>query len=338
MEKKSTKKSVIIILIIILVALVSSVVTFGVLRYQNANNEKNAYYGMDTSNTNELYELSNSNNLIYDAKANRIFESNCLGNYNTNLLSYGCIYSDGEIKIVSTDNIVLEQNGEKIKISGTPGSYINRIGDSVYYRNDEDRKVYHYSIKSQETHCLIEKRCGEVIVSTKGIAFIDYESESLSHYSFEDKEIKCISEEKITEFAIVGDKYFCLAKNGNLFLLNADGKSSLVEKDVDKFYYAGNIVIQKKDSVFVLNNSILSKLRGKNIKGRLVGCDDERVYIIEDKDISSYDIQDGKFIDTVTTLSDDQVLKSFYIFNDVYELIVMNKTNEQYISKNISVK
>ena len=129
-----------------------------------------------------------------------------------------------------------------------------------------------------------------------------------------------------------------MAKNGNLFLFNLDGKSSLVEKDVDKFYYAGNIVIQKKDSVFVLNNSILSKLRGKNIKGRLVGCDDERVYIIEDKDISSYDIQDGKFIDTVTTLSDDQVLKSFYIFNDVYELIVMNKTNEQYISKNISIK
>ena len=52
MEKKSTKKSVIIILIIILVALVSSVVTFGVLRYRNAYNEKNAYYGMDTSNTN----------------------------------------------------------------------------------------------------------------------------------------------------------------------------------------------------------------------------------------------------------------------------------------------
>ena len=73
-------------------------------------------------------------------------------------------------------------------------------------------------------------------------------------------------------------------------------------------------------------------------QGRLVGCDDERVYIIEDKDISSYDIQDGKFIDTVTTLSDDQVLKSFYIFNDGYELIVMNKTNEQYISKNISIK
>ena len=254
MENKSTKKSVIIILIIILVAIVSSVVTFGVLRYQNAYNEKNAYYGMDTSNTNELYELSNSNNLIYDAKANRIFESNCLGNYNTNLLSYGCIYSDGEIKIVSTDNIVLEQNGQKIEISGTPGSYINRIGDSVYYRNDEDRKVYRYSIKSQETHCLIEKQCGEVIVSTKGIAFIDYESESLSYYSFEDKDIKCLSEEKLIEFATVGDKYFCLAKNGNLFLLNAAGKSSLLEKDVDKFYYVGNIVIQKKDNVFVLTS------------------------------------------------------------------------------------
>ena len=110
------------------------------------------------------------------------------------------------------------------------------------------------------------------------------------------------------------------------------------EAQGEELYYAGNIVIQKKDSVFVLNNSILSKLRGKNIKGRLVGCDDERVYIIEDKDISSYDIQDGKFSNTVTTLPDDQVLKSFYIFNDGYELIVMNKTNEQYISKNISVK
>jgi hypothetical protein len=338
MENKSTKKSVIIVFVIILVAIVSSVVTFGVLRYRNAYNEKIAYYGIDTSDTDELYELSNSNDLIYDTKANRIFESNCLGNYNTNLLSYGCIYSDGEIKIVSTDNIVLEQNGQKIKISGTPGSYINRIGDSVYYRNDEDRKVYHYSIKSQETHCLIEKQCGEVIVSTKGIAFINYESEFLSYYSFEAKDIKCLSEEKLIEFATVGNKYFCLAKNGNLFLLDEAGKSSLVEKDVDKFYYAGNIVIQKKDNIFVLNNSILNKLSSKNIKGRLVGCDDKRIYIIADKDISSYDIQDGKFIDTVTTLSDGQVLKSLYIVNDGYELIVMNKTNEQYVSRNISIK
>ena len=338
MENKTDKKSAIIIFVIILVAIVSSVITFGVLRYRNAYNEKNEYYGIKVSSTDELYKISSSNNLIYDTKASRIFESNCLGNYNTNLLSYGCIYSDGEIKIVSTDNIVLEQNGQRITISEKPGSYINRIGDSVYYRNDEDRKVYCYSIKSQETHCLIEKQCGEVIVSTKGIAFIDYESEALSYYSFEDKDIKCLSEEKLIEFATVGDKYFCLAKNGNLILLNAAGKSSLLEKDVDKFYYVGNIVIQKKDNVFVLNNSILNIPSGKNIKGRLVGCDYEKIYIIEEKDISSYDIQDGEFIDTVTMLSDDQVLKSFYIFNDGYELIVMNKANEQYISKNISVK
>ena len=42
--------------------------------------------------------------------------------------------------------------------------------------------------------------------------------------------------------------------------------------------------------------------------------------------------------DTITTLSDDQVLKSFYIFNDGYELIVMNKVEEKYIFKNISIK
>ena len=129
-----------------------------------------------------------------------------------------------------------------------------------------------------------------------------------------------------------------MAKNGKLFLLNADGKSSLVEKDVDKFYYAGNIVIQKKDNIFVLNNSTLNKLSGKNIKGRLVGCDAERIYIIEDRDIFSYDIQNGKFIDTVTTLSDNQVLKSFYIFDDGYEVIVMNKFEGQYKPEHISIK
>jgi len=320
------------------VAIVSSAVTFGVLKYQNTYNEKNTYYGIDTSNTNKLYELSNSNNLIYDTKANQIFESNCLGNYNANLLSYGCIYSDDEIKIVSTNNIVLEQNEQKITISETPGSYINRIGDNVYYRNDEDRKIYNYSIESKETHCLIEKQCGEMIVSTKGIAFIDYENETLSYYSFENKETKCLSEQKLLEFATVGDKYFCLAKNGNLFLLNTNGKISVIEKKVDKFFYAGNIVIQKKDNVFVLNESILNKISSEDVKGKLIGCDYERIYVIEDKDISSYDIQNGKFIDTVTTLSDDQILKSFYIFDDSYELIVLNKTDEQYILKNISIK
>ena len=129
-----------------------------------------------------------------------------------------------------------------------------------------------------------------------------------------------------------------MAKNGKLLLINADGKSSLVEKDVDKFYYAGNIVIQKKDNIFVLNNSTLNKLSGKNIKGRLVGCDAERIYIIEDRDIFSYDIQNGKFIDTVTTLSDNQVLKSFYIFDDGYEVIVMNKFEGQYKPEHISIK
>lgn len=309
--------------------MVSSIITFGIFKYRNTYNDKTIYYGISPSNKEELYTLSDSNNLIYDVKAVGIFESNCLGNSNTNLLSYGCIYGDDQIKIISTNNIVIEQNGTKTTISKSPGSYINCIGDCVYYRNDEDRKIYQYSINSKETQCLIEKQCGEVIVSTKGIAFIDYESELLSYYSFESKDIKCVSEEKLIEFATVGDKYFCLAKNGNLFLLDANGKSSVIEKDVDKFYYAGSIVIQKKDNVFVLNNSILNRILGEDIKGKLVGCDDKKIYILEAKDIFSYNIKDGKFIDTVTTLSDDQVLKSFYIFSDGYELIVMNRCGER---------
>lgn len=42
-------------------------------------------------------------------------------------------------------------------------------------------------------------------------------------------------------------------------------------------------------------------------------------------------VRKEEFIDTVTTLSDDKVLKSFYIFNHKYELIVMNKSEEKYI-------
>lgn len=338
MEKKTTIKSAKVIIILIIVAVVSSIVTFGILKYRNTYNDKTIYYGINPSNKEEFYTISDSNNLIYDVKSVGIFENNCLGNSNTNLLSYGCIYGDNQIKIVSTNNIVIEQNATKTTISKSPGSYINRIDDCVYYRNDEDRKVYQYSINSKETQCLIEKQCGEVIVSTRGITFIDYESESLFYYSFEDREIKCPSEEKIIEFAVVGSKFLCLTKNGTLFILNDNGKFSVIEKDVDKFCYAGNIVIQKKDNVFVLNNSILNKISGEDIKGKLLGCDDKKIYILEDKDISSYYIKDGKFIDTVTTLSDDQVLKSFYIFNDGYELIVMNKTDEHYIPKNISIK
>ena len=216
-ETKSTIKSKIkfaakIIIACFFAFMISGFVWLAVDKVESTE-EKEAYYQLSSDNIEALFEISNNPTLMFDVKAYNKFENDCLGNDNSILLSFGNYCEKDGLLCKSTKKTILTVDEKDVVISDSSSSYINIINDDIYYRNDSTRKIYKYSISNNTTQCIVNAPCGQMIVSKKGISYINLSTSILNYISFDTTEPIPVLNEEISSFAVIGDSYYCLKKN-----------------------------------------------------------------------------------------------------------------------------
>ena len=325
------------IIFVIIIGLLISVITYFAVDYVHGRNIKESYYKLSSVDIDELFEISNDKSLLFDAKAYNKFESICLGNKNSNLLSYGNYCEKEDFICKSKDKTVLLNKGKEIAISKNPSSYINIIDGCIYYRDDITRLVYKYSISSGKNECVIDEPCGEVVVSAKGISYIDSKL-NLNYMDFDtSKKIK-ISNDEIKSFCVVGNLYYCLKNNGDFGVINQKGSFKPITTDAEHFFCDGKIAIQKGSNIYIVDRRQIADIEPLQVEGVLVGFCDDKIYVNEEDKVNSYIASTLVLDKTIVEFNSSEILKSFYISNNTYEIITYKDADSQYVEKHRSIE
>lgn len=292
-------------------------------------NKKQEYLNLLTMDTDALFEISNVEGLIFNPETYRMFENACLGNSSSNLLSNGSYCRKNSIVCKSINNTILIVNDTETIISEEPSSFINIIGDNVYFRNDVTRALYKYTISTGNIECIVSENCGEVVVSTKGISYIDFSTLHLMYIPFDTMKIETVSELSIQSFAVVGTDYLCLTVEKDLGILSSQIFNKL-DSNVDRFFYNGTIAIQKGDTIYVLKDGKEIENTIQNVDGILVNFNGENLFVRSNSAIDIYDLNTDNNSQILTNVAEEDAVKSFCTFDDSYEIIVYNKTDTLY--------
>ena len=327
--KKTFKIST--ILIISFLSIITAVIGESVFTYLKNEQIKKDYSSSNAGiSDNNYYNISDSLITIYDQDTYKIFENACLGNSNSNLLSYGCYYAKDNIICKSTSNTELIIDGKTLIINETPSSYINIINNNVYYRDDKNRFLKKYNIDTSETEIVIDKPVGQAVVSTKGVSYIDYQTLCLNFLSFEDGTSKEISPLKISAFSIIGNIYLSLCENKELGFLEQNGDFRKIESDVDRFYYNGQIAIQKNNNIYLIDKSEKAFAEKRNVDGLLLGLHDNKMYFSHDNSIICCDIEEPNISDnTIYKCNTNEIIKSIYVTDNTVEIQCYNNTDSE---------
>lgn len=328
---KSNFKFAAIIVAVIVGALLLSGIAYLVVDGIQSNNEKEAYYQLSGENIDALFEISSNQTLMFDAKAYNKFENKCLGNENSNLLSFGCYCEKDDLICSSKDKTILTVGEKEIVISDSPASYINIIDNYVYYRNDSTRALYRYSISNNENECIVKSPCGEVVVSKKGVSYIDLTSSTLNYIQFDTMESSQVLDAQVKSFAVIGNLYYCLKSDKNFGVVTKDGDFDLIASDVDRFFCDGKIVIQKGNNIYIINETSTTESEIIGIEGVVIGFSDDEIYVNENQCVNVYNASTASLNRTIVELGKSEILKSFYILESTYEMTTYTGASSLYI-------
>lgn len=300
-------------ILILSIAIIFAFMSIYFYRYCDFGHINSNY--LKSNNINELYDISKNKYLILNYESYEHFEKNCLGNKSSFLSQYGEIYIKGGLKCFSkaSTTIISINNKEKV-ISDNASSYFNVIDNKVYFRNDNDFKLYSYNIKTEELNCIITEKVGHVIVSIKGISYISLSNQNLNFMAFNDQKKTIISDKKIRKYYVVGNKYLCLTNDSKLVLLDLK-KSEVIDSDVENFVYNGNLVVQKGSNFYLyktFNNVEKILIKGKN---QIQTLDENNLYYVSydnsETKLNCYDLNTAD-VKEIETIKDNQTVKGYY--------------------------
>jgi len=327
---KSNFKFALIIISAVLVALFAAAATCLIVQNNKQNTAQKAYCDLADSDTDALYANADNSQLMYDNSAVKKFETSCLGNENSKLLSYGNYCSRNGLVCKSDSTTTLEVNGNKTTILDSPASYINILDDNIYYRNDSDRKYYKYNVRDGSVECVINTECSQVTVSRKGIIFIDFNT-SLLNLLDVNSTVNLISDTFVKSFAVFGNSYLCLTNDKMLVWISESGNFDIVDKNVDRFIYDGHLAVQKGSNIYTRNDFAGLNIALENAQGVLIGAKDGYVYLAENDCIARYkDYASEIEREVVVSLKQNEVVKAFYILDETYEIVLYSQSNGLY--------
>lgn len=306
---------------VLVVGTILGAITYSVLDDNRSEKTLNQYYELTIGDTEALFEISDKTCLMFDSKAYRKFEDSCLGNKNSILISFGKYCEIGDIVAFSNTKTILKSDEIERIVSEQPASYLNIIDNYIYYRNDVTRELCRYSIDDEKTEIIIESQCGEIIVSKKGISYIDLNSQTLKYISFDTNEMIEIASFKVKSFAIIGDKYYCLKTNKELGVLTKSGDFNLISADVDRFYLDCNLAFQKGNNIYVYNGKSTIKSKIAVESGILIGLSENEIFVNENNKINFYNIETKNIDKEIFSIENTETLKAFYVTNNSYEII-----------------
>ena len=288
--------------------------------YQNHQNEetRNAFFQASPDEADILLSISNHEDLLFDMEAYKKFETSCLGNTNSNLLASGIYAKKGNIVCTSGDGTTVTIDGQEKKISDHPSSYLNVINESVFYRDDTDRKIYRYFINDGTTECAVNANCGETIVSVKGVYYIDYSTKKLFFLAFSDKEPKLFFSKRISSFAVVGNSAFVLTEDNTFGFLRESGSFTPISTEVDRFFFDGSAHIQKGSNIYRIDSFTQSECVAEDTDGVLIYEGSGYLYIAEKDSITR--LLDNGDTEKICSLEENEIVKTMIETGSAYEI------------------
>lgn len=333
---KSKLKFIGAIIAVVIIALISSWITYGIFEKQQISNKRDDYYNL-SDNIDGLFEISNDKSLMFDKASNDLFIDKCLGNNSSILLAYGNYCEKDGVVCRSNNKIILTINDKDITISEASASYINIMDNNVYYRDDITRSLCCYSISDNTSKCIVDSQCGEIVVSKKGISYLDLSDLSLKYIPFNTMEAVQITDDKVESFVVVGNSYFCLKDNKDFGIVTQLGEFELLSSDVDRFFCDGKIAIQKGTNIYFVDDAGLQETQFNNVEGVIVGLQDDEIYIYENQCVNLYKVSTQEFVKTIINLDESDVLKSFYLTQDTFEITTYMKDSSLYVENKKSI-
>lgn len=274
---KGKKKKIIKFCILIMTAAILAAFSYlalGMIHFSDSNDE-------DYMVLSDPYLISDKVEWIFSQDCYQRFETECMGNKQSVLMQYGQYYKNDSIEIMGYKKpVTLSINDKNIKLTDHEISYINVIDDHIYYRDEEDRKIYSYAIETGKITKLTDVEVGESVVSSKGISYISLEDEKLYAQKFGENRAETIIPEKVKKFTQVGNKYLCLLGDFTLVLCDADS-SELIEKDVDNYLYQGNLLVQKGNHIYEYDSSHEPQELYLNESAYLLTIDQNYIYYLD---------------------------------------------------------
>lgn len=324
---KSKLKNIFVLVLTAIIAIAAAFAFYCFVETIKCEKFRKDYLSVNKTSVEKLFNIDSK--LHYDMQVDTKFENLCLGNNNVSSLSYGNYCEKDGLLCKSTENTTLVSDNRERTINENPSSYINIINDCIYYRNDADRKLYKYDIQSEKTECVVDLQCSEVIVSVKGISYIDFNNSQLHYKSFDGKETIISKDMKVEKFALIGNSYLCLTKSKTLGWLT-NGKFNVIEENVDRFLYNGNLLIQKNNNIFIYSNKKYKKTRVQNVNGVLIGLNQDVFYVFENSKIVTYNIKNNNTASTFIELNENEIPKSVFFDDKKIVLFIYDKNLGMY--------
>jgi|GEM_PF-3831287 len=264
------------------------------------------------------------------------YEERHLGNSNNVLISGGYYAEKSGYQIFPNEDItdtLIQINGDTQSLCGELCSYINLIGEYVYFRKDSDRNVYRKSLTDGGISEVIDGNIGQFVITDNAIYFIDFEDDNSLYIM----DLSTSTKEKIIEnadsFAVFEDYVVCLENDNRLYLLNIknNDKKKLCN-NAERFFFNGNIIVQNNDSILLFNLTS-SKTKRLDINGleniSLVSADKDFVYFQSNQTLyySNTDIK------SPITLCDGYNLYASVFRSENYKKIIAVQMNEDVLTK-----
>ena len=208
----------------------------------------NAY--ISTEQIEELNRISTQDTLWLNRKCFDHYQSSLYGNKNEILDSNGMVYKDNDI-VVYSDDKGLHVNDE-IVIDNC-ASFVNRYKDRIYYRDDTDRSIYYYDLKTKKIESVLSGNYTQLKIVDDKIYFIDFKNNKLYSYSLQTKECNKKLDLKIQKFTVIGDKYLVLTKKQKLKMIDGENTEFSIP-GVNDYFYNGNLVTLSKNGIYNWKN------------------------------------------------------------------------------------
>ena len=192
------------------------------------------------------------------------------------------------------------------------------INESVFYRDDTDRKIYRYFINDGTTECAVNANCGETIVSVKGVYYIDYSTKKLFFLAFSDKEPKLFFSKRISSFAVVGNSAFVLTEDNTFGFLRESGSFTPISTEVDRFFFDGSAHIQKGSNIYRIDSFTQSECVAEDTDGVLIYEGSGYLYIAEKDSITR--LLDNGDTEKICSLEENEIVKTMIETGSAYEI------------------
>lgn len=202
-----------------------------------------------------------------------IWNSKDLGNDVNVLLTGGSVYVRNQYKMLpsgdGTTLVIVDAAGNETALD-VSASFLNVVGNTLYFRNDADRSIYAYDLPKGEVYPVVAGSVGEVFVTNDAMYFIDYNLDStIQAMILSGTDKKCVVASPVSSFVVCGNYIIYLDTHSDLYYAplnldanidveadaNGDTEPSVNEPkklvgNIERFMVGDRIYVESKNTIF----------------------------------------------------------------------------------------